>query len=69
MEFKMCIRDRQYFVTLGIVGIIAYLNLLISSLVRMIRRSGGNPAVMAIVYSVISYSAQAVVNLSLIHIS
>jgi len=54
----------QYFVTLGIVGIIAYLNLLISSLVRMIRRSGGNPAVMAIVYSVISYSAQAVVNIS-----
>lgn len=54
----------QYFVTIGIVGITAYLSLLISSLARMVRNSHNNPAVMAIVFSVISYGAQAVVNIS-----
>ena len=54
----------QYFVTIGIVGITAYLSLLISSLARMVRNSHNNAAVMAIVFSVISYGAQAVVNIS-----
>lgn len=54
----------QYVITTGIVGAIAYVNLLVSSVVRMVRKSGKNHAVMAMVFAVICYGVQAVVNIS-----
>lgn len=55
----------QYFVTIGPLGLAAYLGLLISSAVRMVRRGSGNPYVMAALFAMLCYGAQAFVNINL----
>ena len=54
----------QYLVTIGIVGMIAYISLLVTTLVRLIRKSKENPVVLSIAMAVICYAAQALVNIS-----
>ena len=55
----------QYFVTIGPLGLAAYLGLLISSAVRMVRCGAGNPYVIAALSAMLCYGAQAVVNINL----
>lgn len=55
----------QYFVTIGPFGLLAYLTLLISSGVRMIRRAADKPYVIAALFAVLCYGAQAIVNINL----
>lgn len=55
----------QYFVTIGPFGLAAYLTLLISSGIRMVKRSAGNPYVMAALFAILCYGAQALVNINL----
>lgn len=54
----------QYLVTMGVTGLAAYVGLLVSSIVRLVKKSGHKPAVMALVFAVICYGAQAFVNIS-----
>lgn len=54
----------QYLVTIGALGLIAYLTFLISCAVCMIKRASKNPLVMAIFFAVLCYQAQALVNLN-----
>lgn len=54
----------QYLITIGIAGLIAYLSLIMTSIKEMIRSSKKVPALMAIVFAVVCYSAQATVNIS-----
>ena len=54
----------QYLITIGIVGLVAYLSLLFTSIMEMIRASKKNPVVMAIVFAIVCYGAQATVNIS-----
>lgn len=55
----------QYLVTIGIAGLVSYLFLLLSSIVRMIRISKKNPVLIAVVFAILCYGAQALVNISL----
>lgn len=55
----------QYFITIGPLGLAAYLTFLISSGVRMVKRAGKNPYVMAALFAVLCYGAQAFVNINL----
>lgn len=54
----------QYLVTIGAVGLISYLSLLVTAFVKMIRMGLRNPVVMAMVFGAICYCTQAVVNIS-----
>lgn len=54
----------QYLVTLGIVGLAAYVSFIVLSIKEMVRSAKKEPAVMAIVFAVICYCAQATVNIS-----
>ena len=54
----------QYLVTMGVTGLAAYVGLLVSSIVRLVKKSGHKPAVMALVFAVLCYGAQAFVNIS-----
>lgn len=54
----------QYLITIGIAGLAAYLALLFTSIMEMIRASKNRPVFMAIVFSIICYGAQAAVNIS-----
>lgn len=54
----------QYLITIGIVGLIAYLSLFFTSIMEMIRASKKNPVVMAVVFAIVCYGAQAAVNIS-----
>ena len=49
----------------GPLGLAAYLGLLISSAVWMVRRGAGNPYVIAALFAMLCYGAQAVVNINL----
>lgn len=55
----------QYFVTIGPLGLISYVVLLVSAVLRMVRRAGDNPYVVAAAFSVACYGAQAFVNINL----
>ena len=55
----------QYFVTIGPFGLAAYLVLLVSSVLRMIKKAGDNPYVVATAFAVVCYGAQAFVNINL----
>lgn len=55
----------QYFITIGPLGLAAYLTLLVSSGVRMVKRSAGQPHVIAALFAVLCYGAQALVNINL----
>lgn len=54
----------QYLITIGIVGVTAYIGLICTSLVRLIRQVKNHPAIMAVPIAVICYCAQAFVNIS-----
>lgn len=54
----------QYLITIGIVGLTAYIALLYASIREMMRSSMKRPVLMAISFSVICYGAQAFVNIS-----
>lgn len=54
----------QYLVTMGAVGLAAYVSLLVLAVREMIRNAKEKPYVMAVVFAVICYGAQAVVNIS-----
>ena len=54
----------QYLVTIGIVGLTAYLALLATSIIEMLRTLKKRPELIAIVFAVICYGAQAAVNIS-----
>ena len=54
----------QYFITIGVVGLLSYLSLLVVSIWKMLKGMKREPAVIAIVFSVICYGAQAFVNIS-----
>lgn len=54
----------QYLVTIGIAGLISYLALLFTSMRQMICKSKHTPVLMAIVFALLSYGAQAAVNIS-----
>ena len=54
----------QYLITIGGVGLLTYVGFLITSLIRMIRLAKQNNLIMAIVFAVICYGAQAFVNIS-----
>ena len=54
----------QYLITIGGVGLLTYVGFLITSLIRMIRLAKQNNLIMAIVFAVICYCVQAVVNIS-----
>lgn len=55
----------QYFITIGPIGLFAYLVFLISSIVRMCRNKKVNPYIIGCCFAVICYLIQALVNLSL----
>lgn len=54
----------QYFITIGVVGLAAYLSLLFTAIKEMVHGSSKNPLLVAISFSIICYGAQAVVNIS-----
>lgn len=55
----------QYLITMGVMGLLMYLAFIGSSAVQMVRRSAKNPYVMAIVFALLCYWAQALVNINL----
>ena len=55
----------QYLVTMGAIGLLSYLCLLLSSFKRMVCRCAENPAVMAMLFAVVCYCAQAMVNINI----
>ncbi|MBS6642264.1 MAG: O-antigen ligase family protein [Clostridiaceae bacterium] len=54
----------QYFVTMGIFGLTAYIGLLVTSAVRMLKNALDKPEVMAAFFACVAYAAQAFVNIS-----
>lgn len=54
----------QYLVTIGIAGLLAYLSLLASSVTEMVRTSKRLPVVLAVVFALLCYWVQEVVNIS-----
>ena len=54
----------HYLITIGAVGLMAYMMLLITSCYRMIKKCGKNPYIMAIVFAILAYAAQATVNIA-----
>ena len=54
----------QYLITIGIVGLTAYLGLLCTSLMRIVHMAKDNPIIMAVPIAVVCYGAQAFVNIS-----
>lgn len=54
----------QYLITIGIVGLAAYLTLLFTSIGEMIRASKKRPVMMALTFALVCYGAQAAVNIS-----
>lgn len=55
----------QYLVTIGAVGMTAYVTMLVGAGARMIRRGINSPAVMACFFACLCYAVQAFVNINL----
>ncbi|WP_215700038.1 O-antigen ligase family protein [Clostridium sp. MCC353] len=55
----------QYLVTMGAVGLISYLALLLTTFGRVIKKCLNRPAVMAVLFSILCYCAQATVNINI----
>ena len=55
----------HYLVTVGIVGLLAYVTYLGSAIVRLCRGMKDRPEVVAVTFAVIAYSVQAVVNINI----
>lgn len=54
----------QYLITIGIVGLFSYLALLVTSSLQMLRTSVKRPELVAIVFGILSYGAQALVTIN-----
>ncbi|MDR1769692.1 MAG: O-antigen ligase family protein [Hungatella sp.] len=54
----------QYFITMGPLSLLSYMVFIISSGVRMVKRSKGDICVIAVLFAVVCYAVQAVVNIS-----
>ena len=54
----------QYFITIGPVGLLAYLSVWIVSIREMIKKAADDPYVIAMVFALICYGAQATVNIA-----
>jgi hypothetical protein len=54
----------QYFITMGPLSLISYITFIISSGVRMAKRSRGDICVIAVLFAMICYAVQAMVNIS-----
>lgn len=54
----------HYLITIGLVGLIAYVMLLITSCYEILRKCGRNPYAVSIVFAVLAYVAQATVNIA-----
>lgn len=52
-------------ITVGVAGLASYLVFIISNILNSLKHNRNNPYILAIVFGVISYSVQAVVNLNL----
>lgn len=55
----------QYFITIGILGLISYLAFLFFSCLRIMKNSKKSPVTAAVFFAVICYSGQAFVNINL----
>lgn len=55
----------QYLITIGITGLTAYIVLLIATFTRMIRKTLNNPYSIAVLFALLCYNAQALVNINL----
>ncbi len=53
----------QYLVTIGPIGLLSYLGILITSVWNVVRRRLDNPYIMGAMFAVICYNVQAVVNI------
>lgn len=54
----------QYFITIGPLGLLSYLGILITSGMYMIKKAVNNPCVIAFLFAVICYGVQASVNIA-----
>lgn len=54
----------HYLLTIGLLGTVSYIMFLLTSCIRMIKRAASDPYVMAIMFAVIAYAAQAMVNIA-----
>ena len=54
----------QYFITIGPMGLLAYLGMLVSGGRLMIKKAINNPGIMAMFFAVICYAVQAAVNIA-----
>lgn len=55
----------NFLITTGVAGLVSYVTFLVSLIIRGFKRISKNPAVAAMLFAVICYSAQAFVNLNL----
>lgn len=55
----------HYLLTMGVLGVLSYASIFVTSVVTFFRKAYYNPYVMAVCYAVICYSIQAVVNINL----
>ena len=55
----------HYLVSVGVVGMVAYISFLVSSVVIMWKRIKGRPEVAAVLFAVVAYAVQATVNINL----
>ena len=54
----------QFLVTIGALGLLSYLGFMFSSLYRMVRQGLDKPYVMAVVFAIVAYMTQAIVNIN-----
>ena len=55
----------HYLVTIGVLGMLAYISFLASSIMIMWKRVSGRPEVAAVMFAIVAYAVQAVVNINL----
>lgn len=55
----------HYLLTIGIVGLLAYLSFLISAVVRLGKNVKNRPEVAAVLFAVVAYGVQALININL----
>ncbi|MBQ4128948.1 MAG: O-antigen ligase family protein [Ruminococcus sp.] len=53
----------NYLITQGVLGLLSYLTIIISTIIRALKTSRKNPLVLVFVFPVIAYCAQAIVNI------
>ena len=55
----------HYLVTIGVFGVLSYIVFMVSSIVTMWRRVKERPEVAAVMFAIIAYAIQAVININL----